>query len=181
VAPFQYGGGAIWESRSWRSLDAPGLAHAEQGESNIMAHIDKTATLMRLSDTDLTVADPAEDVRSRTVFDRDGEEIGDINDLLIDDHEKRVRFLEVASGGFLGLGQTKFLIPVDAITRVREKEVVIDQSRQHIVDAPRYDPNLMHQDVGEGSYYGDVYRHYGYPPFWGPGYMYPPYPYYPYV
>jgi sporulation protein YlmC with PRC-barrel domain len=144
-----------------------GAVHAKQGESTIMAHMDKTATLMRLRDTELTVADPAEDIRGRTVVDRDGEEIGDVNDLLIDDHDKWVRFLEVASGGFLGLGQTKFLIPVDAITRVREKEVVIDQTRQHIADAPRYDPNLRHQDVGERSYYGDMYWHYGYPPFWG--------------
>ena len=92
MAPFQYDGGAIWESRSWRSLDAPELAHAEQGESNSMAHMDKTATLMRLSDTELTVADPAEDIRGRTVVDRNGEEIGDVDDLLLDDHGKRVRF-----------------------------------------------------------------------------------------
>jgi hypothetical protein len=35
-------------------------------------------------------------------------------------------------------------------------------------------------DVGDESYYGHVYRHYGYPPYWGPGYVYPPYPHYPY-
>jgi hypothetical protein len=44
--------------------------------------------------------------------------------------------------------------------------------------APAYDPDLIHEDAGEG-YYGDVYKHYGYPPYWGPGYTYPPYPYYP--
>jgi sporulation protein YlmC with PRC-barrel domain len=67
-----------------------------------MAQSEKTAMLVRLSDTELTVADPAADMRNRKVVDRDGEEIGEVDDLLIDAPEKRVRFLEVASGGFLG-------------------------------------------------------------------------------
>ena len=144
-----------------------------------MAQIETTATLRRLSDTELTVTNPAEDIRDRTVVDRDGEEIGEVNDLLIDDRDRRVRFLEVASGGFLGLGQTKVLIPVDAITRVSEDTVYVSQTRQHIARTPAYDPDLIHREAGEGSYYGDVYRHYDYPPYWDPGYMYPPYPYYP--
>jgi len=139
----------------------------------------QTATLVRLSDTDFTVADAAEDIRDRKVIDRDGEELGEVDDLLIDEHEKRVHFLEVASGGFLGLGKTRFLIPVEAITRISDDTVYVNQTRQHIAGAPPYDPDLIHRDAGAGGYYGDVYRHYGYPPYWGPGYVYPPYPYYP--
>jgi len=120
-----------------------------------MDQTEKTATLRRLSDTELTVADPAEDIRDREVIDRDGEELGEVNDLLMDDRDQRVRFLEVASGGFLGIGQTKFLLPVEAITRITEDTVYVNQTRQHIVGAPAYDPDLIHEDVGEG-YYGDV-------------------------
>lgn len=144
-----------------------------------MAQMEKHATLVRLSDTKLTVADPAEDIRDRNVVDRNGDEIGDVNDLFIDDREKRVRFLEVASGGFLGLGEKKVLLPVDAITRISDDTVYVNQTRQHVAGAPDYDPDLIHEDAGEGSYYGNVYRHYGYTPYWGPGYMYPGYPYYP--
>jgi sporulation protein YlmC with PRC-barrel domain len=98
--------------------------------------MDKIATLMRLSDTELTVADPAEDIRGRTVLDHNGEEISDVNDLLIDNHEKRVRFLAVASGGYLGLGQTKFLIPVDAITLCVRKRL-LSTRRASILPMPR--------------------------------------------
>jgi hypothetical protein len=83
-------------------------------EQKVMAQIEKTAKLVRLSDTELTIANPAEDIRDRTVVDRDGEDIGEVEDLLIDAHEKRMRLLEAASGGFLGLGKTKFLLPVEA-------------------------------------------------------------------
>ena len=110
---------------------------------------------------------------------KDGETIGEMSDLIVDNRETHVRFLEVASGGLFGLGRQKSLIPVDAIIRISDDAVYINQTRQRISDAPPYDPDLIHEDVGDESYYGHVYRHYGYLPYWGPGYVYPPYPSYP--
>jgi len=46
--------------------------------------METTAALRRLSDTELKVADPAADIRDRRVVDRDGEDIGEVNNLLID-------------------------------------------------------------------------------------------------
>lgn len=67
------------------------------------------ATLVRLGDTDLVPASDTEDIRGRPVVDRDGEDIGDVDELLIDERDKRVRLIEVGSGGFLGIGETKRL------------------------------------------------------------------------
>jgi sporulation protein YlmC with PRC-barrel domain len=144
-----------------------------------MAQNESQTTLLRLSDTELTVANPAEDVRGRKVIAKDGETIGEVSDLIVDNRETHVRFLEVASGSLFGLGRQKSLIPVDAIIRISDDAVYINQTRQRISDAPPYDPDLIHEDVGDESYYGHVYRHYGYLPYWGPGYVYPPYPRYP--
>jgi CBS domain-containing protein/sporulation protein YlmC with PRC-barrel domain len=138
-----------------------------------MATSDTKATLIRLSDTDLTLADRAEDIRGRKAFDMAGEELGDVKDLFIDEREHKVRFLEVSSGGFLGLGATKFMLPVDAITRITDDAVYMNQSRERVAGSPHYDPTLV-----EERYVSDVYRHYGYAPYWGPDYRYPPYPYY---
>jgi len=132
------------------------------------------AKLVKLGDTDLTVADPAEDVRGRRVADRNGDEIGTVDALMTDERENRVRFLRVGAGGFLGLGERKFLIPVDAVTRVDRDHVHVDQTRERVVGSPAYDPDLTYDDV----YYDDLYGYYGYAPFWGPGYVYPTYPYY---
>jgi sporulation protein YlmC with PRC-barrel domain len=139
-----------------------------------MAKQESKAALVRLSDSDLTLANRDEDIRARAVFDMAGEELGDVDDLFIDEAQHKVRFLEVASGGFLGLGATKFLIPVDAIRRITPVAVYISQSREQVAGAPRYDPALVDQ-----RYVSDVYGHYGYPPYWGPDYRYPPYPDYP--
>jgi sporulation protein YlmC with PRC-barrel domain len=135
----------------------------------------KTAALVRLDDTDLTVADPAADIRGRPVFDRNGDDIGDVKSLLIDETERKVRFLEVESGGLLGLASERRLLPVDAVVRVEDGAVRVDQAREHVHGSPAYDPQLAHDD----SYYRDVYGYYGRAPYWTAGYMYPTYPYYP--
>jgi sporulation protein YlmC with PRC-barrel domain len=71
-------------------------------KEGVMAPHETKATLVRLSDTELTMADGADDIRGRDVVDISGEELGEVDDLLIDDGERKVRFLEVASGGFPG-------------------------------------------------------------------------------
>ncbi len=136
-----------------------------------------TATLHKLSDANLTVADPEEDVRGRKVLDRQGDEIGEVDDLMIDDREAKVRFMRVASGGFLGLGETKFMIPIDAVTRITDDTVHIDQTREHVAGAPRYDPDLVEDVARADPYWTSTYGYYGYAPYWAPGYVYPPYPY----
>ncbi|GAB3551662.1 PRC-barrel domain-containing protein [Arthrobacter tumbae] len=130
----------------------------------------ETSKLIKLSDSDQTVA-PEEDIRGLNVKDKDGDDLGKVDDLLIDDGENKIRFLEVASGGFLGIGEEKSFIPIDAITNIDEN-VHINQSRGHVAGAPTYNPELVDQT----DYYEDVYGYYGYSPFWGAGYMYPALP-----
>ncbi|MFN0156140.1 MAG: PRC-barrel domain-containing protein [Gaiella sp.] len=129
---------------------------------------------MKLRDSGLTVADPAEDVRGHKAVDRDGEEIGKVTDLYIDEEERRARFLEVESGGFLGIGGESRLIPVDAVTGVDEDTVRIGATRQRVHASPRYDPELAEQ----AEYWEGAYGYYESVPFWGAGYVHPPYPYY---
>jgi sporulation protein YlmC with PRC-barrel domain len=139
-----------------------------------MAQSDENATLIKLSDSNLRLADPAEDIRGRKVLDKEGREIGNVDDMFVDDHEQKVRFLQVSSGGVLGFGETTFLIPVDAVMHISGDTVHINQARQYVASAPRYHPNLVDQHSAE-----NIYAYYGYAPYWGSGYIYPPYPYYP--
>jgi hypothetical protein len=41
-----------------------------------------------------------------------------------------MRFLDVGAGGFLGLGEKHFLIPVEAVTGVGEDGVTINRNRE---------------------------------------------------
>jgi sporulation protein YlmC with PRC-barrel domain len=121
-----------------------------------------TGPLYELGDTDQTVADPDADVRGRVVVDRDDHEIGRVDDLVIDG-TKRVRFLRVAEGGFLGFLATHYLVPVEAVVAVHADRVRIDQQRSAMTDVPGYDPEL----AAMPAYYGHVYGWWGVPPNWG--------------
>ncbi len=126
----------------------------------------ENATIYTLGDRGLTIDGSANDVRGRKVKDKDGNPIGTVAELLVDDQERRVRFLLVEHGGVLGFGETKTLIPVNAVTETTDKEVVIDQSRDRVASAPGYDPDL----VDDRPYHASIYDHYGYVPYWSEGY-----------
>ncbi len=131
-------------------------------------------TLIKLSDSQAAVADLADDLRGRKVKDEEGNDIGRVVDLLLDDHERKVRFLLVDHGGFLGFGRTRSFLPVDAITEITEHDVHINHSRDHVAQAPAYHPDL----VFDRDYHNAVYSHYGYKAYWQPGYAYPELPHY---
>ena len=131
---------------------------------------DPKPTLIDLGDTDLRLENPLEDIRHRTVHDRVGEKIGEVEGLIIDEGERKVRFIRIGSGGFLGLGRTERLVPVDAITRIGATDVHIDRTREHVAGSSPYDPAI----VDRVEFYRDLYNHYGIQPFWTPGYVYPP-------
>ena len=141
-------------------------------------------TLLSVNDEAIALGDPAEDVRDFKVVDRDGEEIGTVDDLMVDDGGRKVRFLRIEEGGFLGIGGRTFLIPVDAIARIEDDTVYVDQRGEHVGSGPAYDPTVAMEDgwresaYRDGGYYEGLYGHYGYAPFWAPGYAYPGFPFY---
>lgn len=153
--------------------DDPGSA-ASSETGGVIVSDTGNSTLVRLGDTDQTVADPSEDIRGRDVIDRDGEDIGKVDALMIDEEEGKVRFLQVKGGGFLGIGDQTVMIPVDAITRIENDRVHVDQTQEHIAGGPTYDPALAEQP----AYWENASSHYGYGPYWGAGYAYPAYPFY---
>ncbi len=129
------------------------------------------AELEKLSETGLTLADPAQDIRDRKVVDASGEDIGHVGALFIDRAERKVRMLEIRAGGFLGLGERHFLLPVEAITSIAKGEVHINQTRDRIVHSPAYDPAL--EVAPSPASWGPYYGYFGMSPYWGGGLMYP--------
>ena len=100
--------------------------------------------------------DRASDVRGVGVFTQDGEQVGSVEDFYVDTVEREVRFLEVAAGSFMGLGEKHFLIPVEAVTAFRESGVTVDQSRGEVAEPLVIKTNV----VPEAAYKPDFYDNY---------------------
>ncbi len=117
--------------------------------------------LVSLSDSGLALEDLTQDVRGLDVYDRDGDQIGTVRDLYADAEERKVRFLDVSAGGFMGLGERRFLIPVEAVSEVREDGVVVvDQKRRKVAESPLFDADVVPQP----PYQDELYEYYGYLP-----------------
>jgi sporulation protein YlmC with PRC-barrel domain len=121
--------------------------------------------LVKLGDTNLVLSDSSKDIRDRKVIDSDGNDIGHVSALFIDKEQRKIRFLQVGAGGFLGLGEREFLVPVEDINRITEDSVHIIHSREHVVQSPHYDPSLTTRR--DNDYWNPYYGYYGYPPYWG--------------
>jgi sporulation protein YlmC with PRC-barrel domain len=122
--------------------------------------------LVRPGDSDFVSANPEDDVRGKDVYDAQGQRIGSVEDLYIERKEREVRFLEVGAGGFLGIGEKRFLVPVEAVTQVTEDRVTIEPERTQKVEGPApFDTKVAPPPVADrraGDYasppYGDTGR-----------------------
>jgi sporulation protein YlmC with PRC-barrel domain len=92
--------------------------------------------LIRLGDSDFVPANPEDDLRGKGVRDAEGQRLGRVEDLYIDRREREVRFLEVGAGGFLGIAEKRFLVPVEAVIQVAEDWVTIEPNRTERVEGP---------------------------------------------
>jgi sporulation protein YlmC with PRC-barrel domain len=92
--------------------------------------------LSRLSDSDCVCANPEDDLRGKAVYDAQGQRIGSVSDLYIDRQDRKVRYLEVGAGGFLGIGEKNYLVLVEAVVEVAEDRVTIEPGRTEKVDGP---------------------------------------------
>jgi sporulation protein YlmC with PRC-barrel domain len=133
-----------------------------------------TSALENLNDSRLVLEDPDLDIRGRKLVDQHGLEIGQVSDLFIDVAERKVRMIEVRAGGFIGLGDRHFLLPVDAIVSVAKAEVHVDETRERVLGSPAYDPALREDPTPK--FWEPYYGYYGLLPYWGNGYMYPAFP-----
>ena len=85
----------------------------------------------------ITVDDQRQDLRDRDVYDRDGDQIGSVEDLYVDpEGQHEVRFLDLGSGGFLGLGEKHFLVPIEAVREANEDRVTIAEDQEKVKNAP---------------------------------------------
>jgi sporulation protein YlmC with PRC-barrel domain len=114
--------------------------------------------LIKLRDSDLPRDASAKALLDGDLYDRDGQKIGTVKDLYVDTEEGDVRFLDVGAGGFMGLGEKHFMVPMEAVTDMSGGGVTIEQSREKVEGSPELDT----KGVPEDAYQQEVYDYFGY-------------------
>jgi sporulation protein YlmC with PRC-barrel domain len=111
-------------------------------------------------------APPQRDLRGKTVLDPSGRYLGWVANLYVDEDERQLRFVDVLTGGFLGLGRTHHLVPIEALIPSEQAlrlglygAVELQVNRETVERSPTF-PNPL---VGPDPELQEAIRdHYGY-------------------
>lgn len=106
---------------------------------------------------------PASDLLGFDVQNLQGKNIGKIQDLMFDVETGRVLYAVLSFGGFMGIGDDYFAIPLEAfiLSDAEEDLVKIDINKEILKNAPGFDKDNWptHADY---EFVNTVYDYYGY-------------------
>jgi sporulation protein YlmC with PRC-barrel domain len=108
----------------------------------------------------------ADQVEGTKVYNRSGESLGTVEDLIIDKVGGKVAYAVVGFGGFLGIGDRHYPLPWEKLTYdTNMGGFVVDLDRRMLEGAPSYtdDGTAGWNDPAWGK---RVYEYYGARPYW---------------
>lgn len=103
----------------------------------------------------------ATSINGTNVNNTHGESIGEIKDLMIDWSSGKVEYAVLSFGGFLGMGDKLFAVPLEAFTfdSVDSEEAVIDITKESLENAPGFDKDNWPSSA-DHEFTKSVYNHY---------------------
>ena len=96
-----------------------------------------------------------------------GENLGKIEDLVIEPEDGRVTFAILSFGGFLGMGEKLFAVPLQAMktSTTDDRTFLLDIDKEKLKNAPGFDKDRW-PDLNDRAFGSTVYTFYGYRPYW---------------
>lgn len=100
-----------------------------------------------------------------------GDDLGHVEEIMLDVNSGRIAYAVISFGGFLGLGDKLFAVPWNALSLdTGEHAFILDVDEETLENAPGFDKDNWPKTVdGDDTWLLDVYDYYGYPPYWREG------------
>jgi sporulation protein YlmC with PRC-barrel domain len=96
-----------------------------------------------------------------------GEDLGKIEDIVVDRHDGRMTYAVLSFGSFLGLGGKYFAIPWNALTvkAGEEDTLILNMDKERLQNAPGFDKNNW-PNMADRTWGQEVHTYYGTQPYW---------------
>jgi len=95
-----------------------------------------------------------------------GQNLGDIKDIVIDRVSGRTAYAVVSFGGFLGMGEKLFAVPWGAFSQKADKDTfVLDVDKERLKNAPGFDAHNWPQ-MASREWVTSLYSYYNILPYW---------------
>lgn len=108
----------------------------------------------------------ASTLKNEKVVNRAGENLGNMEDYMIDLATGRIAYCVLSFGGFLGMGDKLFAVPWNALTLDTENKCfILDASKEYLKNAPGFDKNNW-PDMTDREWETRVYAFYRTKPYW---------------
>lgn len=100
-------------------------------------------------------------ITGQNVYNLKDENIGDIKDLMIDPNNAEVVYAVLSFGGFMGIGNKLFAIPIEALQFSDKDETIrLDVDKEKLENAPSFDKDNWPM-TADNNFVDSVYSHYG--------------------
>lgn len=100
------------------------------------------------------------------VVNNEREDLGKIEDVLLDTRNNRASYAILSFAGMLGLGDKHFALPWEALVfDPSQKLAIIDVEKERLKNAPGFDKGSW-PDVADAAWGERVDTYYGYTPYW---------------
>jgi sporulation protein YlmC with PRC-barrel domain len=95
-----------------------------------------------------------------------GQDIGKIDEIMIDTPTGRVAYAVLSFGGFLGMGDKLFAIPWSRLSLDEDNKVfLLDIDKETLERAPGFDKSNW-PDMADRAWGAEIYSYYGSQPYW---------------
>jgi len=120
---------------------------------------------LRTDETGSLIA--ADKVEGTRVYDKTGEDVGTVKDVMLDKVSGRVCYVVLSSGGILGIGDKRLPLPWSTLHYdVNKGGYITTSDRATLSKAPAYGAEDR-VDWADRQWGERVHRHYGVAPYWG--------------
>jgi sporulation protein YlmC with PRC-barrel domain len=100
------------------------------------------------------------------VVNRQGENLGKVEEFMVDMDSGCIRYGVLSFGGFLGLGDKLFAIPFESLQLDTENECfILDVDKERLEKAPGFDKNNWPK-MAQHEWGAEIHRYYGVTPYW---------------
>jgi sporulation protein YlmC with PRC-barrel domain len=100
------------------------------------------------------------------VVNTEGDDLGEIKELMIDLSFGKVAYAVLQYGGFLGIGDKLFAIPWEALSlNTENKKFMLGIDEETLKNAEGFDKDNW-PDMADYKWSSTVYDYYGYPKYW---------------
>lgn len=103
-------------------------------------------------------------IKGTKVKNRSNEDIGKIQDLMINLEEGNIEYAVLSFGGFLGMGDKYFAVPMQALHFTRKDDnhhIKMDVTKEKLENAPGFDKDNWPM-VAKSEFIDNMYKYYGY-------------------